>query len=124
MVVWEAMLAGCLMVLNENLPCMMEQLPRSLGLWMAWPSHKAPGAASPTPEQVYLLAEAIQSELHAPAYLAKRHALQRCSLGAYAGALRQVLGIQAPAPEERQAPAVEPMPLEADGRFVLPGGAG
>lgn len=93
LVVWEAMLAGCLMVLNENLPCMMEQLPRSLGLWMAWPSHKAPGAASPTPEQVYLLAEAIQSELHAPAYLAKRHALYRTSLPRYAGALRQVLGM-------------------------------
>ena len=96
LVVWEAMLAGCLMVLNENLPCMMEQLPRSLGLWMAWPSHKAPGAASPTQEQVYLLAEAIQSELHAPAYLAKRHALYRTSLGRYAAALRQVLGMPAP----------------------------
>jgi hypothetical protein len=96
LVVWEAMLAGCLMVLNASLPCLMEQLPRSLGLWMAWPSHKAPGQGSPDREALRGLAESIMGELAAPAYQAKRHALYRTSLARYAAALRQALGMPEP----------------------------
>jgi hypothetical protein len=93
LVVWEAMLAGCLLVLNDNLPCMKEQLPRTMGLWVPWPSHKQPGAPSLDQSQLEILVERIEENLGQGGYVAKKHALWRCNLITYANRLAQVLGL-------------------------------
>lgn len=91
LVVWEAAQAGCLMVLNGNLPCLREQVPAELALWVSWPTVSGMDVLWSVDE----VAAQVVTQLQQPGYRGKRAALQRASLERYAGDLGLLLGYEA-----------------------------
>lgn len=89
--VLEAAISGCLLVLNENLPCMRDcVLPQDV-LWIRWDTLRTQGNWSPTMAGIDILDRLA----HGP-YRAKRHALVVSSRNRYAGELATMLGLTTP----------------------------
>lgn len=88
LVLLEAMMSQCLLVLNDSLPCLADYVPRSLGMWVAWGSIKGVG-------QPFILADVaaqILERLDADERMAIRRALfRRSSTEAYGEALKALL---------------------------------
>ncbi len=95
LVLMEAMMSQCLLVLNDSLPCLADYVPRSLGIWVPWGSMKGVGRGI----DVDALAAQILERLEADERFAVRRALfDKCSIEAYGQNLHRLIGQEAPAP--------------------------
>lgn len=98
LVLMEAALAGCTLVLNASLPALADYVPRELAEWAAWGASKEAGGLSP--ERLPELAEIVWDRMQRDtAAVLKRRMFQQHSLEAYGQALTEML---------------EPAPVEAD----------
>jgi glycosyltransferase involved in cell wall biosynthesis len=94
LVLMEAAMSGCLLVLNSSLPCLMEHVPATGALWVPWGSVKEHGS----PVDALGVAGRILGALEAsPTNQAKRHVLANRCLEAYGQSLIELLD-GAPAP--------------------------
>lgn len=84
--VLEAAVSGCLLVLNENLPCMRDCVQAQHALWVLWDTIRQQGAWSPTMVGINIL-----DALGQPCYQGKRHALRMASRDRYAAELGALL---------------------------------
>ena len=90
--VLEAAVSGCLLVLNENLPCMRDIVQAQHAMWVRWDSIRRQGEWSPTMTAINILDRLCGTE-----YVAKRHALVVASRDRYAHELGRVLDPTTPA---------------------------
>jgi len=91
LVLMEAALSQCLLVLNDSLPCLADYVPRSKGVWVPWGSLKGVGQ----PFNVDQVAATLLEKLAADERLSIRQAiLDRSSIEAYGQNLHQLMMAQ------------------------------
>jgi hypothetical protein len=111
LILLEAALAGCVMVLNQSLPALHDYIPLDKAIWVPWGSIKGPGQEL-KPEHIAQYATGIWSQV---AGKLRRRIMQNHCLEAYAVALGEILD----GPEEYITPGVPPTytdtaPVNAD----------
>jgi hypothetical protein len=87
LILLEAALAGCVLVLNQSLPALHDYIPLNKAIWVPWGSIKGPGEEL-KPEHIAQYAEGIWSQ--ATGNL-RRQMMQKHSLESYAVALGEIL---------------------------------
>ena len=89
LVLLEAAQSGCLLVLNESLPCLVDYIPREMALWVPWGSIKEPGTSVGLEDLAANVLHHVDSDM---SMQSRRHALRLSSLEGYAERLMEVLG--------------------------------
>ena len=93
LVLLEAMMSQCLLVLNDSLPCLYDYVPRNLGIWVPWGSVKGQGQAFNQAD----VAQKVLDRLALDERFAVRRALfERSSIEAYGANLHEILQANVP----------------------------
>lgn len=108
LVLMEAALAGCTMVLNGSLPALRDYIPMELAEWVPWGSLKAPaqfpanmGVPASVGQQYADLAERVWDRMGKnEGQILKRRIMQQHSLEAYGAALSAILYEPEPEPDD------------------------
>ncbi len=92
LVLLEAALAGCTLVLNQSLPCLADYIPADQALWVPWGSLK--GAGNPPTSAVELdeLAGKVWDRMHEDrGGVLRRHIMRKHSLEVHGADLNEIL---------------------------------